>query len=93
MKSSIKDVRSELEKHADESKLSELQIVEKLYDYYFNKKITENLKLYKKGKKKVREITKDLKISHRRFYSILDKKNIEYTKYNKNKAEVIASED
>ena len=83
MKSSIKDVRAALEAYASQSNLTELQIVAKLNDYYFNKRVNENLKLYKKGTKKVKEITRDLKISHRRFYQILDKKNITYTKYNK----------
>jgi len=39
--------------------------------------------LYKKGKKKVSEITKDLKISPRKFYTILEKKKIEHKKYKK----------
>ena len=45
-------------------------------NHFFNKKVNENLKLYKKGKKKVSEITKDLKISPRKFYAILEKKKI-----------------
>lgn len=83
MKHSITKVRSELEKYASESNLSELKVVAKLHDYYFNKKVNENIKLYKKGKKKVSEVTKELSISPRRFYRILDEKNVEYTKYNK----------
>jgi hypothetical protein len=39
--------------------------------------------LYKKGKKKVSEITKGLKISPRKFYGILEKKKIEHKKYKK----------
>lgn len=81
--SSLKDIKSEIEKYAENAKLTELQIVEKLEKHYFNKKVTANLKLYKKGNKKVREITKDLKISPRKFYAILKAKKIEHKKYNK----------
>jgi hypothetical protein len=49
--------------------------------------VNENLKLYKRRKKKVSEITKDLKISPRKFYAILEKKNVEHTKYNKTENE------
>tara|TARA_R110002051_G_C8470291_1_gene459900 strand:+ start:267 stop:491 length:225 start_codon:yes stop_codon:yes gene_type:complete len=73
----------EIEKYANDSSFTELQIVEKLEKYYFNKKVNKNLKLYKKGKKKVSEITKDLKISPRKFYAILENKNIQHKKYNK----------
>ncbi|MEP5256176.1 MULTISPECIES: hypothetical protein [Winogradskyella] len=85
MKTNLINVRKEVESYASQSKLTELEVVEKLKDYYFNKKVNENLTLYKKGKKKVSEINRDLKISSRRFYAILDKKNISYTKYNKSK--------
>lgn len=85
MKKDLSKVKLALENYASASNLTELQVVEKLNDYYFNKKVNENLKLYKKGKKKVKDVIKDLKISPRRFYAILDKKKIEYTKYNKNK--------
>ncbi|WP_026776579.1 hypothetical protein [Polaribacter sp. Hel_I_88] len=81
--SNLSNIKLEIEKYANESNFTELQIVEKLEKYFFNKKVNANLKLYKKGKKKVSEITKDLKISPRRFYAILEKKNIEHTKYNK----------
>lgn len=81
--SNLKDLKSELEKYANNSNLTELQIVEKLEKHYFNKKVNENLKLYKKGTKKVSEITKDLKISPRKFYAILEKKKIEHKKYKK----------
>jgi hypothetical protein len=70
----LTDSKSEIEKYANDSSLSELQIVEKLEKHYFNKKVNENLNLYKKGKKKVSEITKDLKISPRKFYVILEKR-------------------
>lgn len=81
--SSLSNIKQEIEKLANESNFTELQIVEKLEKYFFNKKVNANLKLYKKGKKKVSEITKDLKISPRRFYAILETKNIQHTKYNK----------
>lgn len=83
MKSDLSKVKSELEHYASNSKLTELQVVEKLKTYYFNKKLNDNIKLYKKGTKKVKDITKDLKISHRKFYAILDTKNVKYTKYKK----------
>ena len=81
--SNLTNIKSEIEKYANDSNLTESEIVEKLEKYYFNKKINENLKLYKKGKKKVRDITKDLKISPRKFYAILEKKKIEHKKYKK----------
>ena len=81
--SSLSNIKLEIEKYAKESDFTELQIVEKLEKYFFNKKVNANLKLYKKGKKKVSEITKDLKISPRKFYAILEKKNIQHTKYKK----------
>ena len=81
--SSLSNIKLEIEKYANESSFTELQIVEKLEKYFFNKKVNANLKLYKKGKKKVSEITKDLKISPRKFYAILEKKNIQHTKYKK----------
>jgi len=81
--SNLKDIKSEIEKYANDSNLTELQIVERLEKHYFDKKVNENLNLYKKGKKKVSEITKDLKISPRKFYTILEKKKIEHKKYKK----------
>lgn len=81
--SSLSSIKSEIEAYASNSNLTELQIVERLEKFYFNKKVNENLKLYKKRKKKVSEITKDLQISPRKFYAILEKKKIEHTKYNK----------
>ena len=81
--SSLSNIKLEIEKYANESNFTELQIVEKLEKYFFNKKVNVNLKLYKKGKKKVSEITKDLKISPRKFYAILEQKNIHHTKYKK----------
>ena len=83
--SSLSNIKLEIEKYAKESNLTELQIVDKLEKHFFNKKVNNNLKLYKKGKKKVSEITKDLKISPRKFYAILAQKNIQHTKYNKKK--------
>ena len=81
--SNLSKIKKEIEKYANDSNLTELQIVEKLEKHYFNKRVNENLKLYKKGKKKVSEITKDLKISPRKFYGILENKNIEHKKYKK----------
>ncbi|PIF00953.1 MAG: hypothetical protein CR994_02590 [Maribacter sp.] len=83
MKNTLSKVKSELEIYASKANLTELQVVDKLKQHYFNKKVNDNLKLYKKGKKKVREITKDLKISPRKFYAILENKKIEHKKYNK----------
>lgn len=80
---SLSNIKLEIEKYANESNFTELQVVEKLEKYFFTKKVNANLKLYKKGKKKVSEITKDLKISPRKFYAILEKKNIEHKKYKK----------
>lgn len=79
----LSNIKLEIEKYANDSSFTELQIIEKLEKYFFNKKVNANLKLYKKGKKKVSEITKDLKISPRKFYAILEKKNIQHKKYNK----------
>ncbi|MDO6852140.1 hypothetical protein [Cellulophaga lytica] len=79
----FKKIKLEIDNYAKDSNLTELQIVEKLEKHYFNKKVNDNLKLYKKGKKKVSDITKDLKISPRKFYAILEKKKIEHKKYNK----------
>ncbi len=87
MKTNLSKVKSELENYASTSNLTELEVVDKLKDYYFNKKVNDNLKLYKKRKKKVRAITKDLGISPRKFYDILDKKNLQHKKYNKVKKE------
>lgn len=81
--SSLSNIKTDIENYAKESNFTELQIVEKLEKFFFNKKVNANLKLYKKGKKKVSEITKDLKISPRKFYAILEKKNIQHKKYNK----------
>ncbi|OZV67982.1 hypothetical protein [Winogradskyella aurantia] len=83
--SNLSKIKTEIENYAGKSSLTEMQIVQKLENHYFNKKVNENLKLYKKGKKKVSDITKDLKISPRKFYAILEKKKIEHKKYKKNK--------
>jgi hypothetical protein len=81
--SNLKDIKSEIEKSANDSNLTELQIVEKLEKHYFDKNVNENLKLYKKGKIKVSEITKDLKILPRKFYTIFKKNKIGHKKYKK----------
>ena len=83
MKTNLKEVKSQIEDYATQSNISEIEVVNKLKDYYFNKEVTKNIKLYKKKQKKVKEITKDLKISHRKFYEILEKKNVEFKKYKK----------
>ncbi|WP_179351930.1 hypothetical protein [Winogradskyella vidalii] len=83
MKTKLSKLKTDLQSYAEEANLTELQVIEKLKDYYFNKKVTENLKYYKKGQKKVSEITKDLKISPRKFYAILKQKNIEHSTYKK----------
>ncbi len=81
--SNLSKIKSEIENYVNDSNLTELQIVEKLENHYFNEKVSENLKLYKKGKKRVSDITKELKISPRKFYAILEKKKIEHKKYKK----------
>jgi len=53
MKNNLTNIKAEIENYASASNLTELQVVEKLKDYYFNKKVNDNLKLYKKGKKKI----------------------------------------
>ena len=81
--SNLSNIKSEIENFKNHSNFTELQIVEKLKNHYFDKEVNKNLKLYKKRKKKVSEITKDLKISPRKFYANLEKKKIEHKKYNK----------
>ena len=76
----LANIKLEIENYASKTNLTELQILDKLKDFYFNKEVNKNLKLYKKGEKKVSEITKDLKISPRKFYAILEKKKISHTK-------------
>ncbi|MUU76899.1 hypothetical protein [Winogradskyella endarachnes] len=83
MKKKLSDLKLEVELYAKESNLTEIQVLEKLKDFYFNKNVNENLKLYKKKTKKVKEITRDLGISPRKFYAILEKKKIEHKKYKK----------
>ncbi|WBU90847.1 hypothetical protein [Cellulophaga omnivescoria] len=83
MSEKLNKIKLEIDNYAKDSNLTELQIVEKLEKHYFNKKVNDNLKLYKKRKKKVSEITKDLKISPRKFYAILEKKKIAHKKYKK----------
>lgn len=87
MKQTLAEIKSLIEGLANTSGKTELEVVNKLHDYYHKKKVNENLRLYKKKKKKVREITKELGISPRKFYAILEKKNIEHKKYNKTKNE------
>ena len=88
MKKSISKITSEIEIFMEESGKTEFQVLDELKKHYFEKLLTANLKLYKKKKKKVCHITRDLRISQRVFYAILRKKDIPYKKYNKNKAVV-----
>tara|TARA_R110000782_G_scaffold265788_1_gene359772 strand:- start:158 stop:427 length:270 start_codon:yes stop_codon:yes gene_type:complete len=83
----LQDIKSAIDLYVDDTNTSALKVVDALRKYYFNKAVTAEIKLYKKKKKKVAEITKDLKISHRRFYKILEDKKVEFTKYNKSKEE------
>ncbi|WP_299318169.1 hypothetical protein [uncultured Maribacter sp.] len=84
----LQQIKSEIELLTSSNNKTELEVVDALHKYYFNKAVTAEIKLYKKKKKKVAQITKDLKISHRRFYKILEDKKVEFTKYNKSKEEV-----
>lgn len=83
----LQQIKSEIELLTSSNNKTELEVVDALHKYYFNKAVTAEIKLYKKKKKKVAQITKDLKISHRRFYKILEDKKVEFTKYNKSKGE------
>jgi hypothetical protein len=83
----LQDIKSAIDLYVDDTNTSALKVVDALRKYYFNKAVTAEIKLYKKKKKKVAEITKDLKISHRRFYKILEDRKVEFTKYNKSKEE------
>jgi hypothetical protein len=76
----LSKVKLEIEDYASKTNLTEIKVLEKLKVYYFNKEVNKNLQLYKKGKKKVAEITKDLQISPRKFYAILEEKKIKHTK-------------
>ncbi|RXG20276.1 hypothetical protein [Leeuwenhoekiella aequorea] len=51
--SKLSNILLEIEKYKSESNLTEYQIIDKLKDYYFNKDVNENLKLYKKGRKRL----------------------------------------
>ncbi|VXB47071.1 conserved hypothetical protein [Maribacter litoralis] len=79
----LQQIKSEIDLFAINSNKTELEVVDALHKYYFNKAVTAEIKHYKKKTKKVAQITKDLKISHRRFYKILEDKKIAFTKYNK----------
>ncbi|WP_424003890.1 hypothetical protein [Maribacter sp. IgM3_T14_3] len=83
----LQEIKSEIDQFVSTNGKTELEVVDALHKYYFNKAVTAEIKLYKKKKKKVAQITKDLKISHRRFYKILEDKKVEFTKYNKSKEE------
>lgn len=83
--SDLKTIKTEIDEYALNSKKAPLEIIKVLEKFYFNKAVSAEIKFYKNRTKKVTQITKELKISHRRFYKILDDKNIEYTKYKKSK--------
>ena len=83
----LQDIKAGIDQYVSSNNKTALEVVESLHKYYFNKAVTAEIKLYKKKKKKVAQITKDLKISHRRFYKILEDKKVEFTKYNKSKDE------
>jgi hypothetical protein len=81
----LQEIKSAIDLYVDGTNKSALEVVEALNKFYFNKAVTAEIALYKKKKKKVAQITKDLKISHRRFYKILEDKKVEFTRYNKDK--------
>ena len=83
----LQDIKAEIDQYVSSTNKPALEVIEALNKHYFNKAVTAEIQLYKKKKKKVAEITKDLKISHRRFYKILEDKKVEFTKYNKSKEE------
>lgn len=79
----LNKIKEEINSFAADSKHSELDVIEALKKYYFNKAVTTEIKRYRKKEKKVAQITKDLKISHRRFYKILEDKKVDFVKYKK----------
>tara|TARA_R110002051_G_scaffold115026_1_gene188007 strand:+ start:2158 stop:2427 length:270 start_codon:yes stop_codon:yes gene_type:complete len=81
----LQEIKSAIDLYVDGTNKSALEVVDTLNNFYFNKAVTAEIKLYKKKKKKVAQITKDLRISHRRFYKILEDKKVEFTRYNKDK--------
>lgn len=83
----LQEIKAAIDQYVSSTNKPALEVIETLHKHYFNKAVTAEIKLYKKKKKKVAEITKDLKISHRRFYKILEDKKVEFTKYNKTKEE------
>lgn len=81
----LQEIKTAIDHYVETNNKTALEVVAALEKHYFNKAVTAEIKLYKKKKKKVAQITKDLKISHRRFYRILEEKKVEFTKYNKSK--------
>ncbi|MDO1512850.1 hypothetical protein Q2T41_09305 [Maribacter confluentis] len=79
----LQEIKRAIDHYVETNNKTALEVVAALEKHYFNKAVTEEIKLYKKKKKKVAQITKDLKISHRRFYKILEDKKVAFTKYNK----------
>jgi len=80
MAKSLSKIKLEIKEYVKENNISELEVLEKLKEFYFEKEVNKNLKLYQKGKKKVSDITKDLKISPRKLYAIIAAKDIKHIK-------------
>ena len=56
----LQQIKSEIDQLANNSNKTELEVVDALHKYYFNKAVTAEIKHYKKKTKKVAQITKDL---------------------------------
>ena len=85
MQKGLTKITSEIDKLVENSNHTALDIIYELKEQYFQKLLKKNIELYTNKKKKVADITKELKISHKRFYKILEQENVSFTKYNKNK--------
>lgn len=85
MQKGLTKITSEIDKLVENSNQTALDIIYELKEQYFQKLLKKNIELYTNKKKKVADITKELKISHKRFYKILEQENVSFTKYNKNK--------
>ncbi|MDB2384899.1 hypothetical protein N9V96_00330 [Polaribacter sp.] len=77
-------LKEDIQKLSKDTNQTELEIVEKLQKYFYNKDLNKKLKRYKEGKVKVKDLQRELRISPRKFYQLLEEKNIAYKKYNKN---------
>lgn len=85
MQKGLAKITSEIDKLIENSDQTPLDIIYELKELYFQKLLKKNIELYTNKKKKVADITKELKISHKRFYKILEQENVSFTKYNKSK--------